>query len=82
MDDETKKKINERYERELNRGERFWPDSIFKDVIVSLAIFVILVLLAEVRDGREKLDRLLVQQITGWQIVHRIDDQIKSRNEL
>ncbi|NWG06948.1 MAG: c-type cytochrome [Chloroflexi bacterium] len=46
MNDEIKKKINERYERELNRGERFWPDSIFKDLIVSLGIFAILVLLA------------------------------------
>src|SRR5574338_1391400 len=46
MNDETKKKINERYERELNRGERFWPDSIFKDVIVSLGIFILLIVLA------------------------------------
>ena len=46
MNDETKKKINERYERELNKGERFWPDSIFKDVIVSLGIFVLLILMA------------------------------------
>jgi mono/diheme cytochrome c family protein len=46
MDDETKQKINNRYKRELNKGERFWPDSIFKDVIVSLGIFVLLVLLA------------------------------------
>ena len=46
MNDDTKKKINERYERELNKGERFWPDSIFKDLVVSLAIFIVLVLLA------------------------------------
>jgi mono/diheme cytochrome c family protein len=46
MNDETKKKINARYERELNKGERFWPDSIYKDLIVSLGIFVLLVLLA------------------------------------
>ena len=46
MDDETKKKINKRYEKELSRGERFWPDSIFKDVLVSLGIFVLLILLA------------------------------------
>jgi len=46
MDNETKQKINERYQQELNRGEFFWPDSIFKDLIVSLGIFVILVLLA------------------------------------
>jgi mono/diheme cytochrome c family protein len=46
MNDETKKKINQRYERELNKGERFWPDSIFKDVIMALAIFLVLILLA------------------------------------
>ncbi len=46
MDDETKKKINKRYKRELNKGERFWPDSIFKDAIVSLGIFILLILLA------------------------------------
>jgi mono/diheme cytochrome c family protein len=46
MNDDIKKKINERYERELNKGERFWPDSIFKDLIVSLGIFIVLILLA------------------------------------
>jgi mono/diheme cytochrome c family protein len=46
MDNETKKKINKRYQQELNRGEFFWPDSIFKDLIVSLAIFIVLILLA------------------------------------
>ncbi|HUH95882.1 MAG TPA: c-type cytochrome [Anaerolineales bacterium] len=46
MNNETKQKIHQRYQHELNRGERFWPDSIFKDVIVSLAIFVLLILLA------------------------------------
>jgi mono/diheme cytochrome c family protein len=46
MNEETKKKINAKYERELGSGERFWPDSIFKDVIVTLGIFLLLVLLA------------------------------------
>ena len=46
MNDETKKKINARYQRELNKGERFWPDSIYKDLIVSLGIFILLILLA------------------------------------
>lgn len=46
MNDETKKKIKERYEREANKGERFWPDSIYKDIIVSLGILVLLILLA------------------------------------
>ena len=46
MDDETKKKIGDRYKRALDKGERFWPDSIYKDLLVSLAIFVLLILLA------------------------------------
>ena len=46
MNDETKQQINEKYQRELQRGERFWPDSIFKDLIVSLGLFVLLVLMA------------------------------------
>lgn len=46
MDEETKKTITERYKREVYRGERFWPDSIYKDLIVSAGIFVLLVILA------------------------------------
>ncbi|MBE0681979.1 MAG: c-type cytochrome [Anaerolineales bacterium] len=46
MNDETKKQINQRYERQLDKGERFWPDTIFKDLIMSLAIFTLLILLA------------------------------------
>ncbi len=46
MNEETKKKINERYQRELDKGEFFWPDSIFKDAVVSLGIFTLLILLA------------------------------------
>jgi quinol-cytochrome oxidoreductase complex cytochrome b subunit len=46
MNDETKQKINERYQQELQRGEFFWPDSIFKDLIVSFGVFILLVLLA------------------------------------
>jgi mono/diheme cytochrome c family protein len=46
MNDETKKKINKRYEEELNKGERFWPDSIFRDLVVSLGIFILLLVLA------------------------------------
>jgi mono/diheme cytochrome c family protein len=46
MKEEHKKQIHEKYQRTLQKGERFWPDSIYKDLIVSLAIFVILVMLA------------------------------------
>jgi mono/diheme cytochrome c family protein len=46
MNQETKKQINAKYERKLMHGERFWPDSIYKDVIVALGLFLLLVLLA------------------------------------
>jgi len=46
MNDEIKKSIQQKYERELQRGERFWPDSIFKDVLMALGLFILLVLLA------------------------------------
>ena len=46
MNEESKKKISERYQRELDRGEHFWPDSLYKDVLVSLGFFLLLVLLA------------------------------------
>lgn len=46
MNDETKKHVNEKYARALQDGERFWPDSIYKDALMALAIFVVLVLLA------------------------------------
>src|SRR4030042_1471162 len=46
MNDEVKKRAAERYQQELRKGERFWPDSIYKDLLVSLGIFVLLVLLA------------------------------------
>ena len=46
MNPETKKQINAKYEQKLQHGERFWPDSIYKDAIVALGIFILLILLA------------------------------------
>jgi mono/diheme cytochrome c family protein len=46
MKEEQKKQIHEKYQRALQKGERFWPDSIYKDLIISFAIFIVLVLLA------------------------------------
>ena len=46
MKDERKKSILEKYKIALQKGERFWPDSIYKDLLVSLAIFIVLILLA------------------------------------
>jgi mono/diheme cytochrome c family protein len=46
MKEESKQSILEKYKLALQKGERFWPDSIYKDLIVSLAIFIVLILLA------------------------------------
>jgi mono/diheme cytochrome c family protein len=46
MNDETKKQINEKYEREVSKGEKFWPDTIYRDLVMSLGIFLLLILLA------------------------------------
>lgn len=46
MNDDSKKNVQERYRVALRKGERFWPDSIYKDLLVSLAIFILLILLA------------------------------------
>lgn len=46
MNDEYKKKVNGKYEQELQKGERFWPDSIYKDLLVSFALFILLIGLA------------------------------------
>jgi mono/diheme cytochrome c family protein len=46
MKEENKKTILEKYKLALQKGERFWPDSIYKDLLISLAIFIVLILLA------------------------------------
>jgi mono/diheme cytochrome c family protein len=46
MKEEQKKNVHEKYKIALQKGERFWPDSIFKDLLVSLAIFILLIMLA------------------------------------
>ncbi len=46
MNEEHKKSILEKYKIALQKGERFWPDSIYKDLLVSFAIFIVLLLMA------------------------------------
>jgi quinol-cytochrome oxidoreductase complex cytochrome b subunit len=46
MKDEQKKTLREKYRIALSKGERFWPDSIYKDLLISFAIFLLLLLLA------------------------------------
>ena len=38
MKDEHKKSLLEKYKIALQKGERFWPDSIYKDLVISLAV--------------------------------------------
>ena len=46
MDEKEKREYLERYEREKRKGVPFFPNMVFKDAIVSLLIFLILIILA------------------------------------
>ena len=46
MNEEQKKKIERRYQDAKQDGVKFWPDIIYKDLLMSFGIFLLLVLLA------------------------------------
>ncbi len=46
MNEEQKQLYNERYLQAKQKGVKFWPDIIYKDLIFSFAIFLLLVGLA------------------------------------
>ena len=46
MNEEYKSKYHEKYSAAKQKGVKFWPDIIYKDLIVSFAIFLLLVGLA------------------------------------
>jgi menaquinol-cytochrome c reductase cytochrome b/c subunit len=46
LNDEQKKAYLEKYARAKANGEKFWPESIYKDLLMSTALFVLLVILA------------------------------------
>ncbi len=46
MNEEDKKRYKERYKEKKADGEMFFPDTIAKDAVVSLGIFILLILLA------------------------------------
>jgi menaquinol-cytochrome c reductase cytochrome b/c subunit len=46
MNDEQKRRYLERYKEKKEHGEQFWPDSIGKDAVVALAVFIVLMSLA------------------------------------
>ena len=46
MNEEQKQAYLEEYQREKERGYKFWPDVIYKDLLASFAIFILLIGLA------------------------------------
>lgn len=46
MNEEQKNQYKEKYTREKQNGVKFWPDIIYKDLVISFAIFIVLVILA------------------------------------
>ena len=46
MDDTQKNKYMEKYLQAKQKGVKFWPDIIYKDLIVSFALFLLLIGLA------------------------------------
>jgi len=46
MNEEQKKQYKERYANAKQSGVKFWPDIIFKDLLIAFMLFVVLVLLA------------------------------------
>lgn len=46
MNEEQKKKYQEKYYQAKQKGVKFFPDIIYKDLIVSFAIFLVLLMLA------------------------------------
>lgn len=46
MDEKHKQEYLEKYKQAKQKGVRFWPDIIYKDLVISLALFLILILLA------------------------------------
>jgi menaquinol-cytochrome c reductase cytochrome b/c subunit len=46
MEDKFKQEYLEKYKQAKQKGVKFWPDIIYKDLIVSVALFIILIVLA------------------------------------
>lgn len=46
MNEEQKKQYKEKYSQEKQTGVKFWPDIIYKDLVISIALFIILVIMA------------------------------------
>ncbi len=46
MNEENKKQYLERYQQAKQKGVKFYPDIIYKDMLVSFALFIVLIMLA------------------------------------
>jgi len=46
VNEEQKKLYKEKYTQEKQNGVKFWPDIIYKDLVISVALFIILVIMA------------------------------------
>jgi len=46
VNEEQKQQYKEKYSQEKQQGVKFWPDIIYKDLVITLALFIILVILA------------------------------------
>ena len=46
MNEEQKKTYKEKYTQEKQNGVKFWPDIIYKDLVITTALFIILVIMA------------------------------------
>lgn len=46
MDDEKKQEYYQKYAQEKQKGVKFWPDIIFKDLVIFLSLFLLLLGLA------------------------------------
>ncbi|MCK5793325.1 MAG: c-type cytochrome [Anaerolineales bacterium] len=46
MNEEQKQKYKQKYDQAKQKGVKFWPDIIYKDLLVSFALFILLIGLA------------------------------------
>ena len=46
MDEQEKQRIHEAYKKEKERGVPFFPDIVFKDAVIALAVFLVLIAMA------------------------------------
>ena len=66
MNEKDRKEYLERYKKHKERGVPFFPDAIFKDAIVSLLVFIVLVALAYF--SHPAIDNIACRYRPAWRI--------------